>query len=144
MATCPPGPVPSNEWTIWKGPVPPSLVSWAVQDLRAEAEFPYGHEWTTEFNGQQVLAIKQHHTWTYHNGRLVTGICIPGITLYKPKKVGVEEQPVDLEKPDGDIAWYDEGEGIHWPTIAWSAAGFAAVIILFFLALKFAKKKSSS
>jgi hypothetical protein len=139
--TCPAGPLPSNEWTVWLGPVPSQLTQFAVKDLAQEAQEPYGYEWTTTYDGQQVMAIKQHHTWTYHNGKLVTGICIPGITLYRPKKVGVEETPVDLGVPNNDVAWFDEGPGVSWTSVAWTAAAAAIVIALFFLAIRKMGKK---
>ena len=138
---CPPGPFPTNQWSVWTGPVPAQLTQFAIHDLSQQAQHPYGYEWLTDYNGQQIMAIKQYHTWTYHNGKLITGICIPGITLYRPKKVGVEETPVDLSTPNSDVAWYDEGAGTNWTTVAWSAGAVTLVVVLFFLALYKMRKK---
>jgi hypothetical protein len=144
MANCSPGPFPTNNWTIWLGPVPPQLTTFAVDDLKTEAEHPYGFEWlTTEYNGQQVMAIKQYHTWTYHGGKLVTGICIPGITLYRPKPVVVTETvAIDLNTPNTEIAWFDDGEQstVDFILIAECLGGIAIIILLFILGVKFMKK----
>ena len=84
MATpCPGNPPAPAGYAIWKGSVPTPLTQWAM-DLRDHVNgFPYGNVWTTSYGGAQVAARKDHHTWTYKNGTLVSGICIPGITLYR-------------------------------------------------------------
>jgi hypothetical protein len=120
---CSPGPAPANTWTVWLGAVPPQLTTFAVDSLKTEAEHPYGY------------------TWTYHGGKLITGICIPGITLYKLKKVGVTELERDLNKPNPDVAWFDEGEqSIDWTLVAGCGAAALGVILLFVLGFRFLKR----
>lgn len=144
LTACPLGPIPANNWTLWIGAVPPQLTAFAVSSLKTESEHPYGYEWTTTYDGQQVLAIKQHHTWTYNTGKFVTGICIPGITLYRPKKIGVQEVDTDLSVPNADIAWFDAGQDYLRPT-SWKMVTECAIVILllialFYFGLKIAKK----
>jgi hypothetical protein len=144
LAACPPGPVPANTWTVWLGPVPSQLTTFAISDLKTEADHPYGYEWLTTYDGQQVMAIKQHHTWTYNGGKLITGICIPGITLYRPKKVGLTEVETDLNSPNQDIAWFDDGNTlppINTTLVTICGAAIITVIALFFLALRYFKKR---
>ena len=139
---CPPGPLPENIWTVWLGPVPTELTTFAVNDLKTQADHPYGFEWNTIYDGQQVMAIKQHHTWTYHGGKLITGICIPGITLYRQKKVGVTEVPTYLGNPNQEIAWYDDGEPTDWTLIGSITIGWLALIVLFMYVLRRLKGKN--
>jgi hypothetical protein len=87
MSTCPSNPPSPQGFTIWKGAVPTPLTQWAI-DLRDHINAsPYGTVWTTDYKGLTVAARKDYHTWTYRKQpdgsvQLVTGICIPGITLY--------------------------------------------------------------
>jgi hypothetical protein len=136
MATCQTGPFPVTGWVVWTGPVPHDLAQFAIRDLQDAAIHPYGYEWQTVYNGEQVIAIKQHHTWTYHGGRLVTGICIPGITLYRQKKIGIEETAVDTTVPNSDIAWFDDGAPVDWVIVTGYAFALVAVWCLFLLALR--------
>lgn len=140
MATCPPGPFPANSWTVWTGPVPSTLTAFAIADLRTEAQHPYGYKWTTSYDGQSVMAIKQHHTWTYSGGKLVQGICIPGITLYRMKKVGISEVETDLSVPSQDVAWFDNGPPVDWQIVVGSGFALTGVIILFVIAMRRIKK----
>ena len=143
LAACPPGPLPDKTWTVWLGPVPSALTTFAVDSLKTEAEHPYGYEWTTTYNGEQVMAIKQHHTWTYHGGKLIKGICIPGITLYRPEKVGITGLENDFSEPNPDIAWFDNGvqPGGDLGLILGSAFAVIIVVILFFLAIRRVRNK---
>jgi hypothetical protein len=81
--TCAPNPPPPEGFVLWQGDVAPPLSQWAV-DLRDHmGPYPYGTVWVLPYGGQYVVARKDHHTWTYRRGRLLTGLCIPGITLYR-------------------------------------------------------------
>jgi hypothetical protein len=144
LAACPPGPLPAKTWTVWLGPVPSELTAFAVADLKTQASHPYGYEWMTTYNGEQVMAIKQHHTWTYFGGKLVTGVCIPGITLYRPEKIAITGFENDLSTPNPDIAWFDNGvEPVgDLNLILGSALALIVVIALFIIALNRFKKKT--
>jgi hypothetical protein len=76
-------PAPAG-YRVWTGRVPTELTQWAIDLLRTVNRYDYGTTWTMPFQGMTVLARKDHHTWTWRGGQLVTGICIPGITLYTP------------------------------------------------------------
>ena len=92
MATkCLANPPSPEGFKIWRGAAPDTaLVQWAV-DLRDHwmMTAKYGDAQTLDYDGSIVLARKDHHTWTYKKGVLVTGICIPGITLYKPLSASI-------------------------------------------------------
>jgi hypothetical protein len=79
---CPSDPPPPAGYRVWTGAVPTELTQWAIDLLRHVNAYAYGTTWTLVYQGQNVLARKDHHTWTWRGGVLVTGICIPGITLY--------------------------------------------------------------
>lgn len=83
-AACPSDPPAPDGYRVWTGRVPTELSQWAVDLLRHVNRYEYGTTWTMPFGGVTVLARKDHHTWTWRGGKLVTGICIPGITLYTP------------------------------------------------------------
>ena len=69
---------------MWTATVPASLEQWAISLLKGISAVAYGTTW---LNGT-ALARKDFHTWTHRGGQLVTGICIPGITLYAPLPAG--------------------------------------------------------
>ncbi len=144
LAACPPGPVPDKTWTVWLGSVPSELTTFAVNDLKTEADHPYGYEWMTTYNGEKVMAIKQHHTWTYHGGKLITGICIPGITLYRPEKIAITGLENDLSSPSPDIAWFDNGvPGTNWTLVGGSGLAIAVLIALFVFGLRRFKNRGT-
>ena len=76
--TCPSNPPAPAGFKVWTAAVPSALEQWAISLLKGINAVPYGTTWT---NGA-ALARKDYHTWTHRGGQLVTGICIPGITLY--------------------------------------------------------------
>jgi hypothetical protein len=145
MATsCPENPPPPGGTRVWRKAVPPALTQWAM-DLRDHvSSFPYGQVWTTSYNGEVATARKDHHTWTYRKAAdgsvtLVTGICIPGITLYEPLPSGVTApDPSDLITPDPSYALYGVDapppSSTNWGLVLGSAAALAGVIGLFLLA----------
>jgi hypothetical protein len=138
MANCSTNPSLPAGYQIWRGAVPAPLVQWAV-DLRDHINhFPYGQTWELVYSGQTVIARKDHHTYTYRNGKLVTGICIPGITLYAPKPAGVSAtlQIDTLDTPDPSAAVFNTTGATDWRLVAVSVAATVATVGLFLLAIK--------
>jgi hypothetical protein len=96
-----------------------------------------------------VVARKDHHTWTYKNGRLVTGLCIPGITLYKPLLTqalggppGMGDVVSDsLTTPDPNVAAYTQDQGTNWGLVGWSALAASAVVAAFVAGIHFAGQR---
>ena len=136
---CPDNPPPRAGYSVWKGPVPRELTRWAI-DLRDHVvSFPYGQEWTTRWGETDVVARKDHHRFTYRNGQLVTGICWPGITLYRPIPIGVTglgDAPVldpATAKPDPQLALYTHPppEQTNWGLVAVGGAAVATTVGLF-------------
>jgi hypothetical protein len=143
---------------VWKKAVPTALSQWAI-DLRDHiASFPYGTVWTTTYSGELATARKDYHTWTYRKQpdgsvTLVTGICIPGITLYQPLATGVTPlvQPyVDpVGTPDPSIALYGVDpaaakSSTDWPLVAVSGLAIVATVGLFALAVHHAGAAAAS
>ena len=99
------------------------------------------------YGGQNVAAFVSSHTWTYRNGQLVTGICIPGVSLLvqQPSNGGVGvNAPDSLATPDPTAAVYgaDDLPQTNWGMVAATGAAAAGVVALFLLALKHAGKAS--
>jgi hypothetical protein len=136
MANCSSNPPPPVGFKIWRGTVPAPLVQWAV-DLRDHInKFPYGQVWTLDYAGATVAARKDYHQWTYHNGKLITGICIPGITLYAPKPAGMAATTVDsLDNPDPTAAVFNTTDATDWRLVAVSGVAIVATVGLFLLAI---------
>jgi hypothetical protein len=147
---CSPNPASPEGFRIWRGPAPaPPLTQWAV-DLRDHwmPKAAYGDTQILEYGGGLVLARKDHHTWTYKGGVLVTGICIPGITLYKPTAAatnslsglpGLGVAVVDtLETPDPSAAVYSVDVGTDWALVGACGAAIAAVTAAFLAGIKYA------
>lgn len=145
-AACPGNPAPRAGYTIWKGGVPQELVQWAVTLRDNIRDWPYGQEWTMRWNDMDVMARKDHHTWTYQNGALKTGLCIPGITLYKPvaKPAGALSAADVVDpatvSPDPALALYSVSatpppEKTNWLLVGVSASALATVAGLFALSL---------
>lgn len=148
---CAANPPPPEGFRVWRAKaVPKPLEAWAVE-LRDRwmPTHNYGDTtsmWYTDAAGQQrmVLARKDYHTWTYHQGRLVTGICIPGITLYEsaltPALAGVGQalDVFDEAVPDPTAARYSQDLGTDWGLVGATAAAAAAVVVAFWVGLRFA------
>ncbi len=148
MADCPRGPVPDGSWQLWRqpNPPPPEMTAFAVQCLRDQARrgLPFGSTWESTWNDRRVLAIKQHHTFTHRGGKLVTGICIPGITLYwkpldtPPGSPDSADAPTD---PVVDNPAVFNDPGTDWPIVIVSGGAIVVVCTLFALALKHGGRK---
>jgi hypothetical protein len=141
---CPSNPSVPDGYLIWKGAVPPELTQWVIALRDQLRSYPYGQRWTTDWNGFTVLARKDHHTWTYRpqpNGapKLVTGLCLPGITLYRPEPqllagLGIAAVDPATALPDPDLALYlaptaspPPIERTDWPLTAACAAAIVVV-----------------
>jgi hypothetical protein len=139
-------------WKVWRGNVPPELVQIAIDARDHINRYRYGtFTGQTVYNGQTVGIYKSHHTWTNRNGALITGICIPGISLLIPSSsaagspgMGALANPnVDaLLTPDPTAALFgaDDLEQSDWGLIAESGAFAAAVVALFWVMLHLAGK----
>lgn len=140
---------PSPEgFRIWRGAAPPPpLTQWAV-DLRDHwmGKARYGDTQTLEYDGNLVLARKDHHTWTYKKGQLITGICIPGITLYKATPAATTSlsglaaaaSADTLEVPDPSAAVYSVDVGTDWGLVGACGAAIAVTVAAFLAGLRYA------
>jgi hypothetical protein len=146
--SCPNNPPAPAGWRVWRKPVPTPLTQWAM-DLRDHINAsPYATTWTTSYNGETVLARKDYHTWTNRKQadgsiKLVTGICIPGITLYEtvPAGYAATAQDGDVVTPDENAAMYgadDVPQTIAWPLVVATGTAIVATVAAFLLAIKLA------
>jgi hypothetical protein len=103
--TCPGNPPPPPGYGIWKGAVPTPLTQWAMA-LRDNINngFAYGTTWSIPYGDQVVIARKDHHTYTWKKGILLTDICIPGITLYAPLTIASVPPAGTITTPPGTAA----------------------------------------
>ena len=149
-AQCPDNPPPPAGYVVWRGPVPVSLTQWALALVGRVAGPPFGQQWTKSYGSQTVVARKDHHTWTFRkhpdgSTALVTGICIPGITLYRPAPdravLGGVPDVTDpaTAAPDPEFALY---AGLHpaprtnWGLVAAGAAAGATALGVLLLGLR--------
>jgi hypothetical protein len=154
--SCPNNPPPPDGFRIWRDPVPQPLADWAIYLLSAEApRAPYGTTWGLDYtlpgttNSSRVIARKDRHTWTYRGGKLVTGLCIFGITLFQsvPMTALASYNSADdsLDTPDPNAAVYTaDAQGPSWGLVFASGAAGVGVVTLFLLALKGAGKASKT
>lgn len=153
LAACAQNPASPEGFKIWRGDVSPDLAQWAV-DLRDHwmPTVNYGSTtstwWTDPKTGQEqlVAARKDHHTWTYRGGKLISGICIPGITLYRQIPTagmtgvpGVGDATTDdLTTPDATVAAFTKEPGTDWGLVGVTVGAAALVVGAFFAGLHFA------
>lgn len=149
--TCPSNPPPPSGYRVWRGPVPQPLIDWAIGIRDRIRSLQFGNIQSLDFNGSIILARVDHHSWTYRNGQLVTGICIPGVTLYEPIP-GTGAPPLaeigdPLATPDPELALFSADtappEQTDWRLVALTAFVTAATVGLFFLALQHAGRKDA-
>lgn len=144
--SCPSNPPPPAGWRVWRKPVPQALTQWAM-DLRDHINaFPYGQTWTTTWGGEAVLARKDRHTWTNRRQpdgsmKLVSGICIPGITLYETVPAGYTGIE-NFDTPDPTAAVYGADDvppaKTSWGLVALTAGATLSVVGLVWLGVKLA------
>ncbi len=131
-------------WKVWRGSVPPTLVQLAIDARDHINRYAYGTiVKQVDYNGQPVAIFKSSHTYTTRNGQLVTGICIPGISLLVPAGAakgtpGVAATPnVDaLLTPDPNAALLGADDAPDWGLVIKSGLAVAAVAGLFWWGLQ--------
>ena len=107
-------------------------------DLRDHiSQYPRGTTWTIQYGGQTVMARSDSHSWTWRNGVLVTGLCLGGITLYRPaaQQAGLNAADATdpaLATPDPDLALYSASavqppERTDWGLVTVCAVALATV-----------------
>ena len=149
MATsCPNNPPPPEGFKIWRGAVPSAISSWAKALVHSSVfqKATYGTTWgftytDTSGKDQPVVGRRDYHTWTFVNGRLQTGICISGLTVYQPLSTialaSYNPSQDTLDAPDPQAAVFSAPpSGPNWSLVAGSAAAAGGVILLFVLALR--------
>lgn len=137
MASCPGNAPPPDGYKLWVGPVPPRLTEWAYDLLEhVQKPHPYGTTWQVAYGGETVVAVKEHHTFTFRNGKLVEG-CFQGITLYRPKQPGETPVTVPPVNPQ-DVAQYTLDNGIDWGMVGISALAGGAIVVGFLWMMKHA------
>jgi hypothetical protein len=149
--SCSANPPSPTGFAVWQGSVPAPLETWAISLLRHVNLSPYGTTWTMEYAGQPVTARKDYHSWTHRNGVLVTGICIPGITLYRATSSAfvdtalAEGDPLATPSLDLAPALFDADDTapatIDWPLVLLSGGAVAAVVTGFVFALRLAGRR---
>lgn len=140
VVACPANPPPPDGFKIWRKPVPKQLTDFAIGIRDQIAKYPLRTQFGTWYNGEYVVARVDSHSWTYVNGRLVTGICIKGVTLFEPIPTAAltayNPAADTLDVPDPNAAVFDATQGPDWGLVALSAGAGAAVVALFLLALR--------
>jgi hypothetical protein len=144
--TCPENPPPPPGYRIMRSTVPPPLTQWAVDLLHQVTHYAFGQSFSLSYAGKSYIARVDHHlTWSYRNGQLVTGLCIPGITIYEPAAIGdTSSARFDtLDTPDPNAAVYssDYPATTDWKLVAVTAGVTVGLVAAFFLALKHAGKR---
>jgi hypothetical protein len=143
--SCPANPPAPAGYDVWKGPVPSALSSWAVQLLKTVNKYAYGQTWTLDYAGQEIIARKDYHVWHYQpDGTLLTNICWPGITLYKPLAItdqlaGSVVENIETTAPDPTLAVYDQPpRSTDWGLVALSGGAIVIVVASVLVGLHFA------
>ena len=135
---------PPDGYRIWRGPVAPELTQWAVSIRDQLSKFNYGTTWGMWWtppggSAEYVIARKDSHSWTFRNGKLVTG-CFMGVTLYQPVPsvalTAYNPSQDSLATPDPSAATFTVVPGPDWGLVGATAAAAGGVIVLFWLALK--------
>lgn len=142
--TCPANPPPPPGYRILRAQVPPPLSQWAVDLLHQVRNYSFGQVFFLDYNGITYAARIDHHSWTYRNGKLVTGLCIPGITLYEPTTGdALATATEDLTAPDPNAAVYssDFSTQTDWKLVGITAGVTVGLVTAFWLALKHAGRR---
>ena len=145
--SCPSNPHAPSGYSVWRGSVPSAISSWAVGLLKGVSKYPFGTTWTATYNGVNIIARKDYHTWHYlPDGRVLTDLCWPGITIYRPITSGVGVGLTEVldpaqSAPDPTLAVYDVNP-TNWGLVTVSAGAIVAMGVLFALAIKHAGRAS--
>lgn len=143
--SCQPEPIPLG-WHVWRQTEVPTPLVQAAIDVRDHVnKYKRGTiARTMVYNGQTIGIWVSSHTWTWRNGVLVTGLCIPGASILVQQPTGSvgASTPDSLVTPDPTAAVYsaEQPPGPDWPLVGISAGAGATVVTLFLLALKHAGK----
>jgi hypothetical protein len=148
--TCSSESIPAG-WQVFSGAVPAPLTQWAMAIRDRISKYAYGSiAETIQYNGQNYGAFKSHHSWTYRKNpsgtmTLVTGLCIPGISLLVPTSsgTGVVGAITPVPGPDVALAVYgadDVPRPTDWGLVAVGAIASAAIIGAFYLTLRTPRK----
>jgi len=138
---------------VWRQTlVPDPLVQLAIDVRDHIRQYPYGSiAKTVQYNGQTVGIFVSHHSWTYRNGQLVTGICIPGASIIVKQAPGLvtSTTPDNLDTPDPTAAVYGADDvpppqSTNWSLVAVSAGAAATAVALFLLAIRSAGRATRS
>ena len=139
--TCPQEPIPPN-WRVWRSPqVPADLVA-VAKSIRDHI-----HDYTRGAIVAQIVHQNEtvgffvsSHTWTYKNGQLVTGICIPGVSLLIQDSPNLASAlpPDSLDQPDPNAAvWIAAPDpGPSWPLVVAGAVAIGVTITAFLYVLR--------
>lgn len=143
---CTQQPIPAG-WRVWRAAVPQDLAAIAIQIRDHVRDYPLGQiAQAMTFGGQTVGFFVSSHTWTYRNGQLVTGLCIPGVSLLiqnAQASTGVHPQD-SLDQPDPNAAvWTPDDRQISWPIVAVTAAAIVGICWLFAKAIEHAGKAAA-
>lgn len=143
--SCPANPPAPAGFAVWRGPVPPPLSRWAVGLLKTVNQHDFGYTWQTTdpTTGKPVVARLDRHTWHFDSsGKLLTGLCWKGVTLYAslPQgQVGASTGDPLGGPPDPNAAVYGAPPAkTDWKLVALSAGAGAAVVGLFWAAIHYA------
>ena len=146
--SCPQEPVPVG-WKVWRQAAVPDPLTQLAIDVRDHIlSYPYGSiAKTVQYGGQTVGVFVSHHVWTYRNGVLITGICIPGASLIVQQPAGTAGSTLQdsLATPDPTAAVYGADDllaeqqpvaSTNWPLVIGSGVALVAVVGLFAMAMK--------
>lgn len=145
--TCPQEPVPVG-WYVWRKTAVPLELQQFAMDVRDHVrDYPYGSiARTIQYQGLTVGAFVSHHTWTYRGGQLVTGICIPGVSLVIQQQGTMLSMQDSLDTPDPTAAIYGaddvpQPQGTNWTLVGVTAGAILTVATAFALALRHAGRR---
>jgi hypothetical protein len=117
--------------------------------------YPYGSiARTIQYQGQTIGAFVSHHTWTYRGGQLLTGICIPGVSLVIQQQStpttgtsGLGQVQDSIASPDPSAAVYgaddvpQQAATTDWPMVGVTAGAILVLSTGFALALRHAGRR---
>lgn len=137
-------------WKVWRGVEVPGPIAQAAIDVRDHVRSYSRGQIAREidYQGQHVGLWVSSHTWTYRNGVLVTGICIPGVSVLVPvprggMAVGAGTLQDDLSVPDPTAAVYGGAppESTNWWLVGGTVVATMAVVAGFWAVLHFTDAK---
>jgi hypothetical protein len=134
-------------WRVWRQTEVPTPIVQAAIAIRDHArDYRLGAiAQTMTYGGQSIALWVSSHSWTWKNGVLVTGICVPGVSVLVAVPAGsggIGSATADnLDTPDPTAAVYALDEpprSTSWPLVLVSGLAIAATAAAFVLAIKLA------